>query len=76
VPERSYHGLVARVNRPAGPGVAARADDLHEPSGSRWRRWRASSRSPAQILVVHDELDLQPGQAKLKRGGSAPGTTG
>jgi hypothetical protein len=35
-PERSYHGLVARVNRPAAlaaTGLAARADDLHEPSG-------------------------------------------
>jgi PTH1 family peptidyl-tRNA hydrolase len=31
---------------------------------------------PARILVVHDELDLQPGQAKLKFGGSAAGHNG
>jgi PTH1 family peptidyl-tRNA hydrolase len=31
---------------------------------------------PAQILVVHDELDLMPGQAKLKFGGSAAGHNG
>ncbi len=31
---------------------------------------------PAQILVVHDELDLQPGQAKMKFGGSAAGHNG
>jgi PTH1 family peptidyl-tRNA hydrolase len=32
--------------------------------------------APAQILVVHDELDLLPGQAKLKLGGSAAGHNG
>jgi PTH1 family peptidyl-tRNA hydrolase len=31
---------------------------------------------PRQILVVHDELDLLPGQAKLKFGGSAAGHNG
>ena len=29
-----------------------------------------------EILVVHDELDLMPGQAKLKFGGSAAGHNG
>jgi peptidyl-tRNA hydrolase, PTH1 family len=32
--------------------------------------------APAQVLVAHDELDLQPGQAKLKLGGSAAGHNG
>jgi PTH1 family peptidyl-tRNA hydrolase len=32
--------------------------------------------APAEILVVHDELDLLPGQAKLKLGGSAAGHNG
>jgi aminoacyl-tRNA hydrolase len=32
--------------------------------------------APQQILVVHDELDLLPGQAKLKLGGSAAGHNG
>jgi PTH1 family peptidyl-tRNA hydrolase len=31
---------------------------------------------PQQILVVHDELDLVPGQSKLKFGGSAAGHNG
>jgi PTH1 family peptidyl-tRNA hydrolase len=31
---------------------------------------------PQQILVVHDELDLLPGQVKLKFGGSAAGHNG
>ena len=31
---------------------------------------------PEEILVVHDELDIQPGQAKLKRSGSTGGHNG
>jgi PTH1 family peptidyl-tRNA hydrolase len=32
--------------------------------------------TPDQILVVHDELDLLPGIAKLKKGGSSGGHNG
>ena len=32
--------------------------------------------NPDEILVVHDELDLPPGAAKLKRGGSSGGHNG
>ncbi|HLS51187.1 MAG TPA: aminoacyl-tRNA hydrolase [Burkholderiaceae bacterium] len=32
--------------------------------------------SPAELLVVHDELDLLPGQAKLKFGGGHAGHNG
>ncbi len=31
---------------------------------------------PAEILVVHDELDIAPGQVKLKRGGGHAGHNG
>jgi peptidyl-tRNA hydrolase, PTH1 family len=31
---------------------------------------------PAEILVVHDELDVEPGQAKLKFGGGHAGHNG
>jgi peptidyl-tRNA hydrolase, PTH1 family len=31
---------------------------------------------PTQILVVHDEIDLPPGNAKLKQGGGAGGHNG
>ena len=31
---------------------------------------------PAEILVVHDELDLRPGEAKLKLGGGVAGHNG
>lgn len=32
--------------------------------------------APEEILVIHDELDLPPGQAKLKRGGGHGGHNG
>ncbi len=32
--------------------------------------------APEEILVVHDELDLEPGVAKLKKGGSPGGHNG
>ena len=32
--------------------------------------------APAEILVAHDELDLLPGQVKLKHGGSHAGHNG
>jgi PTH1 family peptidyl-tRNA hydrolase len=32
--------------------------------------------SPEEILVVHDELDLDPGQARLKTGGGHAGHNG
>jgi PTH1 family peptidyl-tRNA hydrolase len=31
---------------------------------------------PAQVLVVHDELDLPPGEVRLKEGGGAGGHNG
>ena len=32
--------------------------------------------SPAELLIVHDELDLRPGEAKLKLGGGVAGHNG
>jgi peptidyl-tRNA hydrolase, PTH1 family len=76
-PDRAYHGLVARTSvggqsvwllQPmtymnlSGKSVAALA--------------RFFKIEPAEILVVHDELDLLPGQLKLKQGGGAAGHNG
>jgi PTH1 family peptidyl-tRNA hydrolase len=78
LPERSYHGLVARINRPGGEPLW-----LLEPmtfmnlSGKSVAALaRFFKIAPAEILVAHDELDLQPGQVKLKLGGSAAGHNG
>ncbi|MDH4050138.1 MAG: aminoacyl-tRNA hydrolase [Rubrivivax sp.] len=76
--DRSYQGLVARVNRPGAEPVW-----LLEPMTFMNRSGvsvatlaRFFKIAPQQILVVHDELDLQPGQVKLKQGGSAAGHNG
>ncbi|MDQ6685638.1 MAG: aminoacyl-tRNA hydrolase, partial [Pseudomonadota bacterium] len=77
VPERSYFGLAARSN------VAGRPLWLLEPTtymNVSGKAVAALARffkiEPAEILVVHDELDLLPGQAKLKLGGSHAGHNG
>ena len=75
--DRSYHGLVARGNvhgqtvwllepqtfmNLSGKSVAALA--------------RFFKIKPHEIPVAHDELDVVPGQAKLKLGGSHAGHNG
>lgn len=35
-----------------------------------------SNLKPENILVIHDDLDLRPGEMKLKEGGSASGHNG
>ncbi len=77
VPERSYHGLVARAT------VGGQAAWLLEPQtfmNLSGKSVAALARffkiQPDEILVVHDELDVVPGQAKLKFGGSHAGHNG
>ena len=75
--DKGYHGLVARGNvhgqtvwllepqtymNVSGKSVAALA--------------RFFKIAPEEILVIHDELDVVPGQAKLKQGGSHAGHNG
>lgn len=77
VMDKTYHGLVARTNvngqtvwllKPqtfmnlCGKSVAALA--------------RFFKIQPQEILVAHDELDIVPGEAKLKLGGSHAGHNG
>jgi peptidyl-tRNA hydrolase, PTH1 family len=80
VPERSYFGLVARVNRPdrpEGPLWLLQPMTFMNLSGKSVAALaRFFKIEPAEILVVHDELDLLPGQAKMKFGGSHAGHNG
>jgi peptidyl-tRNA hydrolase, PTH1 family len=77
VPERAYQGLVARVNLADGPVWLLEPMTFMNRSGAAVAPLaRFFKIEPAQILVVHDELDLQPGEAKLKLGGSAAGHNG
>ncbi len=76
-PERAYSGLAARAS------VDGQALWLLEPTTFMNLSGKSVSAlarffkiEPQEILVVHDELDLLPGQAKLKLGGSAAGHNG
>lgn len=76
-PERAYQGLVARTS------VQGRTLWLLEPQtfmNLSGRSVAALARfykiAPEEILVAHDELDLPPGEAKLKFGGGHAGHNG
>ncbi len=75
--DSKFHGLVARAN-PHGHEVhLLKPQTFMNVSG---RAVGAVAQfykiEPAQILVVHDELDLPPGSAKLKLGGGHGGHNG
>jgi len=75
--EPRFHGLAARVS------ARGRECWLLEPTtfmNASGRSVAALARfykiEPQEMLVVHDELDLPPGGAKLKKGGGAAGHNG
>ena len=76
-PERGYQGLVARKNLHGQPVWLLEPQTFMNLSG---RSVAALARffkiAPEEILVVHDELDLAAGQAKLKLGGGHAGHNG
>ena len=76
VAERSAFGRVARVNLGAGPVWLLQPMTYMNASGKSVAALaRFYKIEPAEILVIHDELDLPPGQIRLKLGGS-PGGNG
>ena len=75
--DKAYHGLVARVNRPAGPIWLIEPQTYMNLSGKSVAPLARFFRiAPEEILVVHDELDVLPGQMKLKQGGGSAGHNG
>ena len=77
VPEKSYWGLAGRTQ------VGGQTLWLLEPQtfmnlsgksvGALAKFFKIK---PEEILVAHDELDIEPGQVKLKKGGSHAGHNG
>ena len=77
VPERSYHGLVARTTVHGQTVWLLQPQTFMNLSGKSVASLaRFFKILPVEILVVHDELDIPPGQVKLKRGGSHAGHNG
>ena len=75
--DRSYHGFVGRATLHGQTVWLLQPQTFMNLSG---RAVAALARffkiQPQEILVAHDELDIPPGQAKLKRGGSHAGHNG
>jgi PTH1 family peptidyl-tRNA hydrolase len=77
VPERSYHGLVARTTVNGQTLWLLEPQTFMNLSGkSVGALARFFKIQPQEILVAHDELDISPGEAKLKLGGSHAGHNG
>ena len=77
VPEKSCHGLVARTTLHGHTIWLLEPQTFMNLSGrSVAGLARFFKIAPEDILVAHDELDIVPGQAKLKFGGSHAGHNG
>jgi peptidyl-tRNA hydrolase, PTH1 family len=77
VHDKAYHGLVARANTAAGPVWLLQPMTYMNLSGKSVAALaRFFKIAPDEVLAVHDELDLLPGQVKMKLGGSAAGHNG
>ncbi|MES2090029.1 MAG: aminoacyl-tRNA hydrolase [Pseudomonadota bacterium] len=77
VADRNYHGLVARANLATGPVWLLKPQTYMNVSGKSVASLAKFFKIlPQEILVAHDELDLLPGQVKLKIGGGHGGHNG
>jgi PTH1 family peptidyl-tRNA hydrolase len=77
VPQSNYFGLLARAQGPDAPLWLLQPMTYMNLSGKSVAALaRFFKIEPAEILVAHDELDLLPGQVKLKTGGSHAGHNG
>jgi len=72
-----FNSLLWRSELPGGQWLIAMPQTFMNLSGdavqpiAAWYKLR-----PEQILVIHDELDLEPGRLKMKKGGGAAGHNG
>jgi len=72
-----YHGLLGKLARPSGELWLLLPQTYMNLSGkSVGALARFYKIQPAEVLVVHDELDFPPGVAKLKLGGGVAGHNG
>ncbi|MDW8335681.1 MAG: aminoacyl-tRNA hydrolase [Tepidimonas sp.] len=76
-PERSCFGLLGRTQVDGQPLWLLKPTTFMNRSGQAVAALaRFYKIAPAQILVAHDELDLPPGDARLKHGGGHAGHNG
>lgn len=77
MPEKNYHGLVARTSvRGQSVWLLAPQTFMNLSGKSVAALANFFKITPQEILVAHDDLDIVPGEAKLKLGGSHAGHNG
>lgn len=77
VMDKGYHAMVARVNLQGQTIWLLKPQTFMNLSGKSVSALANFFKIPPQdILVAHDELDITPGEAKLKLGGSHAGHNG
>lgn len=77
VMEKGYHGLTARATVNGQTVWLLQPQTFMNLSGKSVAALaRFFKIAPSEILIVHDELDIAPGMAKLKFGGSHAGHNG
>jgi peptidyl-tRNA hydrolase, PTH1 family len=77
LPQRAYFGLAAKASNAQGVIWLLQPMTYMNLSGKSVAALaRFFKIEPQQILVAHDELDLMPGQAKIKCGGGHAGHNG
>lgn len=77
VPDKAYHGLVGRTQVQGQSLWLLQPHTFMNLSGKSVSALaRFFKIAPEEVLVAHDELDLPPGQAKLKFGGGHAGQNG
>ncbi len=77
LPQRAFFGLTGRAATATGAVWLLQPMTFMNLSGKSVAALaRFYKIAPEEILVVHDELDLMPGQAKVKQGGSHAGHNG
>lgn len=77
LPDRNFHGFVARTSLQGQTVWLLKPQTFMNVSGKSVAALaRFYKIQPDEILVAHDELDIIPGQAKLKFGGSHAGHNG
>jgi PTH1 family peptidyl-tRNA hydrolase len=75
--DRGYHGLLARTSASGNTIWLLEPQTFMNLSGKSVSALaRFFKIAPDEILVIHDELDVPPGEAKLKFGGSHAGHNG
>jgi PTH1 family peptidyl-tRNA hydrolase len=75
--EKAFSSWVAKARFDGAPVILAKPTTFMNRSGqAAGALMRFYKFAPEEVLVLHDELDLQPGQVKLKQGGGHAGHNG